>query len=147
MIHLTVLTPHTNTLYPLYHSQFKYQQLEDYQTKMKDLRNEISTSRQDYNQLKAKNDRTTEALQIAGSNAANARAEADASNARAESLSGQLNDLQSVIEETKRGMEVVRSEHDEGSLSVWCLYICLYCFDCKCVQSQSPHTFNPSTFL
>jgi len=96
--------------------------LEDYQTKMKDLRNEISTSRQDYNQLKAKNDRTTEALQIAGSNAANARAEADASNARAESLSGQLNDLQSVIEETKRGMEVVRSEHDEGTC-LFCIYI------------------------
>ena len=85
---------------------------------MKDLQNEISTSRQNYNQLKAKNDRTTEALQIAGSKAANARAEADASNARAESLSGQLNDLQSVIEETKRGMEVVRSEHDEGALCV-----------------------------
>ena len=66
-------------------------------------------------QIKAKLDRTLEALQIAGSNAANARAEADASNARAESLSGQLNDLQSAIEETKRGMEVVRSEHDEVS--------------------------------
>jgi len=96
--------------------------LEDYQTKMKDLQNEISTSRQNYNQLKAKNDRTTEALQIAGSKAANARAEADASNARAESLSGQLNDLQSVIEETKRGMEVVRSEHDEGQ----CVFVFVY---------------------
>ena len=103
--------------------------MEDYQTKMKDLQNEISTSRHDYNQLNAKNDRTTEALQIAGSNAANARAEADASNARAESLSGQLNDLHSVIEETKRGMEVVRSEHDEGALCVF-VYICLCCFDC-----------------
>eukprot|EP00579_Thalassiosira_antarctica_P010559 CAMPEP_0201918734 /NCGR_PEP_ID=MMETSP0903-20130614/7805_1 /ASSEMBLY_ACC=CAM_ASM_000552 /TAXON_ID=420261 /ORGANISM="Thalassiosira antarctica, Strain CCMP982" /LENGTH=716 /DNA_ID=CAMNT_0048455101 /DNA_START=103 /DNA_END=2253 /DNA_ORIENTATION=+ len=79
------------------------------------LQNENSTSQQSNTQLKAKIDRTLEALQIAGANAANARAEADASNARAESLSGQLNDLQSVIEETKRGMEVVRREHDEVS--------------------------------
>ena len=107
--------------------------MEDYQTKMKDLQNEISTSRQDYNQLKAKNDRTTEALQIAGSTAANARAEADASNARAESLSGQLNDLQSVIEETKRGMEVVRSEHDEGS----CVVVVVYLF-CRAVLLYIP---------
>jgi len=79
------------------------------------LHNENLTSQQSNIQLKAKVDRTLEALQIAGANAANARAEADASNARAESLSGQLNDLQSVIEETKRGMEVVRREHDEVS--------------------------------
>ena len=79
------------------------------------MQKENAASQQTNNQLNAKVDRTVEALQIAGTNAANARAEADASNARAESLSVQLNDLQSVIEETKRGMEVVRREHDEGT--------------------------------
>ncbi len=68
-------------------------------------------------QLKDKIDRTLEALIHAGANAANARAEANASNARAESLSSQLNELQSVIEETRRGMELVRREHDEVSRS------------------------------
>ncbi|KAL7534980.1 hypothetical protein ACHAXR_006187 [Thalassiosira sp. AJA248-18] len=79
------------------------------------LQNENSASQQSNTQFKEKIDRISEALQIAGGNAANARAEADASNARAESLSCQLNNLQSVIEETKRGMEVVRREHDEVS--------------------------------
>ena len=54
-------------------------------------------------------------IKIAGFNEANARAEADAANARADSLSGQLNDLQEVIEDTKNCMEIVRREHDEVS--------------------------------
>ena len=93
---------------------FSPQKLQDAQSQIEALQNEQSASEESNTQLKAKIDRTLEALQIAGANAANARAEADASNARAESLSVQLNDLQSVIEETKRGMEVVRREHDEG---------------------------------
>jgi len=93
---------------------FSPQKLQDAQSQIEALRNEQTASEENNTQLKAKIDRTLEALQIAGGNAANARAEADASNARAESLSVQLNDLQSVIEETKRGMEVVRREHDEG---------------------------------
>ena len=84
---------------------------------MEILQGENSTSQDANTHLKMKIDRTLEALQIAGANAANARAEADASNARVESLTGQLNDLQSVIEETKRGMEVVRREQDEVSRS------------------------------
>ena len=91
------------------------QKLQELQSQIEVHQREDSSSQQSNMQIKAKLDRTLEALQIAGSNAANARAEADASNARAESLSGQLNDLQSAIEETKRGMEVVRSEHDEVS--------------------------------
>ena len=91
------------------------QKLQELQSQNEAHQREDSSSQQSNMQIKAKLDRTLEALQIAGSNAANARAEADASNARAESLSGQLNDLQSAIEETKRGMEVVRSEHDEVS--------------------------------
>ena len=94
---------------------FSPQKLQDAQSQIEALQNEQSASEESNTQLKAKIDRTLEALQIAGANAANARAEADASNARAESLSVQLNDLQSVIEETKRGMEVVRREHDEVS--------------------------------
>ncbi|KAL9183733.1 hypothetical protein ACHAXT_004589 [Thalassiosira profunda] len=89
--------------------------LQEAQTQIDMLKGERAASEEDHQKLQAKIDRTLEALQIAGGNAANARAEADASNARAESLSGQLNDLQSFIGETKRGMEVVRREHDEVS--------------------------------
>ena len=100
---------------------FSPQKLQDAQSQIEALQNEQSASEESNTQLKAKIDRTLEALQIAGANAANARAEADASNARAESLSVQLNDLQSVIEETKRGMEVVRREHDEGDVVCSCV--------------------------
>ncbi len=84
---------------------------------MEILQSESSASQDANTHLKKKIDRTLEALQIAGANAADARAEADASNARVGSLTGQLNDLQSLIEDTKRGMEVVRREHDEVSRS------------------------------
>jgi chromosome segregation ATPase len=93
------------------------QKLQESQSMMEILQGESSTSQDANTHLKMKIDRTLEALQIAGANAANARAEADASNARVESLTGQLNDLQSVIEDTKRGMEVVRREQDEVSRS------------------------------
>ncbi|KAL3761667.1 hypothetical protein ACHAW5_002647 [Stephanodiscus triporus] len=89
--------------------------LNESQSLVEILQNESLASQDANTHLKTRIDQTREALQIAGANAANARAEADASNARVESLTGQLNDLQSVIEETKRGMEVVRREHDEVS--------------------------------
>ncbi len=79
------------------------------------IRNENKKAEQVNDRLQIKLDRTTEALNIAGTRAANSRAEADAANARAESLSTQLNDLQYLIEETGRVMEVVRTENDEVS--------------------------------
>ena len=60
-------------------------------------------------------ERTTEVLRIAGQNAANARADADAANARASSLASQLTALKTVMEETKRSCEIIRTEHDEIS--------------------------------
>lgn len=72
-------------------------------------------SEQNVKQLQSKIDRTLEALKIAGVNAANARAEADAANARTNSLSEQLNDFQELVDDTKDCMEVVRREHDEVS--------------------------------
>ena len=55
------------------------------------LQGENSASQNATNILKLKIERTQDALQIAGTNAANARAEADASNARVESLTCQMN--------------------------------------------------------
>jgi chromosome segregation ATPase len=75
-------------------------------------------------------DRTLEALQIAGTNAANARADADASNARVKSLTSQLKDLQSLIDDTKRCMEKVRREHGEVSRSARSIEV-------KCIQIES----------
>ena len=121
---------------------FSPQKLQDAQSQIEALQNEQSASEESNTQLKAKIDRTLEALQIAGANAANARAEADASNARAESLSVQLNDLQSVIEETKRGMEVVRSEHDEG---MFVFSLCILFFKNK--QSSSKHLSRFALYL
>ena len=117
---------------------FSPQKLQDAQSQIEALQNEQSASEESNTQLKAKIDRSLEALQIAGANAANARAEADASNARAESLSVQLNDLQSVIEETKRGMEVVRREHDEGG------FVCNLTY--RTIHSNKQSTSN-SSFL
>lgn len=91
------------------------QKLQDSQSQIQFLLQENSAAHQTAIQLQSKIDRTLEALQIAGTNAVNARAEADAADARAESFASQLNDLQSIIEETRRGMEVVRHEHDEVS--------------------------------
>ena len=93
------------------------QKLQESQSLILILQSENSASQDANVHLKTKVDRTLEALQIAGTNAANARAEADASNARVESLTSQLNDLQSLIDDTKRCMEVVRKEHDEVSRS------------------------------
>eukprot|EP01082_Thalassiosira_pseudonana_P003670 g3384.t1 g3384 contig12:1969876-1972444(+) len=93
----------------------KEMKLQDSQSQIQFLLQENSAAHQTAIQLQSKIDRTLEALQIAGTNAVNARAEADAADARAESFASQLNDLQSIIEETRRGMEVVRHEHDEVS--------------------------------
>ena len=87
--------------------------VQEAQSMIEILQGENSASQNATNILKLKIERTQEALQIAGTNAANARAEADASNARVESLTCQMNDLQTLIDEMKRGMEVVRNEHDE----------------------------------
>ena len=57
-------------------------------------------------------------------------------------MSGQLNEIQSLFEETKRGMEVVRGEHDEGRQ-----YVCsaeLYgVVDCS-FYSSFPFIYYPS---
>jgi len=63
----------------------------------------------------AKMGRTTEALRIAGQNAANARADADAAEARAASLVSQINSMTSILDETKRTCDFIRNEHDEIS--------------------------------
>ena len=64
--------------------------LEESRSQMDALQSSNAASQQANNQLKVKIDRTLEALQIAGTNAANARTEADASNVRVESLSGMV---------------------------------------------------------
>ena len=79
------------------------------------MQNENTAARDKNDHLKAKADRTAEALRIAGQTAASAKAEADAANARADSLSSQLNELQSVIRDNKRSVEAVRQEHEEVS--------------------------------
>jgi len=89
--------------------------LQEMESAIKNIQNENNKIEQSNARLQLKIDRTTEALQIAGTRAANSRAEADAANTRAESFSTQLNDLKSLIEETGRGMEVVRRENDEVS--------------------------------
>jgi hypothetical protein len=87
--------------------------VQEAQSMIEILQGENSASQNATNTLKLKIERTLDALRIADTNADNARAEADASNARVESLTCQMNDMQSLIDETKRGMEVVRNEHDE----------------------------------
>ena len=56
-------------------------------------------------------ERTVEALRIAGSNAANARADADAAEAYASSLATQLKTLRNTIDETKRASQSLAEEH------------------------------------
>ena len=58
------------------------QKLEECQLQIQCLHNECSASERNASQTQSKIDRTLEALKIAGANAANARAEADAANAR-----------------------------------------------------------------
>lgn len=57
-------------------------------------------------------ERTVEALRIAGTNAANARADADAAEAYAASLASQLESLRHVVEETKRATKILHDEHE-----------------------------------
>ena len=57
----------------------------------------------------------SEALRIAGERAANARADADAADARASSLAIQLNSFKTALDETKRTVESIRREHDDIS--------------------------------
>ena len=57
----------------------------------------------------------SEALRIAGEKAANARADAEASEVRASSLASQLKNFKNVLDETKRTVETIRAEHDDVS--------------------------------
>jgi myosin heavy subunit len=57
----------------------------------------------------------SEALRIAGEKAANARADAEASEVRASSLASQLKNFKNVLDETKRTVETIRAEHDDIS--------------------------------
>lgn len=58
-----------------------------------------------------------EALRIAGTNAANARADADAAETYAASLGAQLQALRDVVDETKRASQVLYKEHEQVSKS------------------------------
>lgn len=60
-------------------------------------------------------ERTLEALKIAGTNAANARADADAAEACAASMATQLQALRDVVDETKRASQVLYKEHEQVS--------------------------------
>jgi len=63
----------------------------------------------------ARMDTLSQALRISGEKAANARADADASEARASSLASQLKSFKNVLDETKRTVETIRAEHDDIS--------------------------------
>lgn len=58
-------------------------------------------------------ERTVEALRIASTNAANARADADAAEACAASMATQLQALRDVVDETKRASQVLYKEHEQ----------------------------------
>lgn len=58
-------------------------------------------------------ERTLEALKIAGQNAANARADANAAESFAASLAHQVESLRSTVEETKRSTQQVYQEHEQ----------------------------------
>lgn len=58
-------------------------------------------------------ERTVEALRLAGANAANARADADAAEAYAASLASQLESLRHVVSETKRAIKILQTEHEQ----------------------------------
>ena len=60
-------------------------------------------------------DRTVDALRLAGSNAAKARADADAAEATAATLSQTLQSLQTVITETKRASQILHQEQQQVS--------------------------------
>lgn len=60
-------------------------------------------------------ERTVEALRIAGTNAANARADADAAEACAASMATQLQALKDVVDETKRASQILYKEHEDVS--------------------------------
>lgn len=60
-------------------------------------------------------DRTVDALRLAGSNAAKARADADAAEATAATLSQTLQSLQTVVTETKRASQILHQEQQQVS--------------------------------
>lgn len=91
------------------------QKIQDLESQIQVLQQENYASLQTANQLQSKVDRTVAALQIASKSNADARAEADASEAKADSLSRQMNDFHSLVEELRRAVEAARSEHDEIS--------------------------------
>eukprot|EP00804_Cyclotella_cryptica_P018118 CCRYP_005891-RA/>CCRYP_005891-RA protein AED:0.32 eAED:0.32 QI:31/1/1/1/1/1/2/225/668 len=87
--------------------------IQDLESQIQVLQQENYASLQTATQLQSKVDRTLAALQIASKSNAHARAEADAAQAKADSLYRQVNDFHSLVEELRRGMEAVRSEHDD----------------------------------
>ena len=68
--------------------------------------------RESANSSNERMERTIEALRIAGTNAANARADADAAEAYAASLASQLESLRHVVQETKRATNILQEEHE-----------------------------------
>jgi chromosome segregation ATPase len=91
------------------------QKIQDLQSQFQALQEENYSSHHTSTQLQSQIDRTLAALQIASTASANARSEADAAEAKVDSLSRQMEEFHSLVEELRRGMDLVRGEHDEVS--------------------------------
>ena len=72
-----------------------------------------SSLRESANASNERLERTVEALRLAGANAANARADADAAEAYAASLASQLESLRHVVHDTKRATKMLQDEHEQ----------------------------------
>lgn len=90
-----------------------FQQLKDAQAQASALKAANDSMREDVASNQQRLDRTVEALRLAGSNATNARADAEAAEATAANLAQTLQSLQTVVSETKRTAQVLHAEHQE----------------------------------
>lgn len=98
------MTPHATTT--------SQQQLKDAQSQSEAMKAANASLREETASSQARLDRTVEALRLAGRNAAAARANADAAEATATTLSQTLQALQTVIAETKRASQLLHHEQE-----------------------------------
>ena len=89
------------------------QQLKRAQTEATALEVSNNQLREEAARSQARYDKTVQALRIAGSNAAKARADADSAEATAATMAQTLQSLQTVVEETKRASQVLHNEQQQ----------------------------------
>jgi chromosome segregation ATPase len=94
------------------------QQLKDAQAQAAAVQAANASLREETSSGQSRLDRTIEALRIASSNATKARADADAAEATAATLAQTLQNLKTVLTETKRASQILHQEQQELNATV-----------------------------